>query len=61
METSVTEDGRKIWIRVPDSRIDVLITSGYFYPEPFTDYTTEDLNALVHTTIAGFCTFHSYR
>src|SRR5258708_25591619 len=36
-------------------RIDVLINNaGIFNPKPFTEYTTEDLNALVSTTIAGF-------
>src|SRR5258705_4963694 len=36
-------------------RIDVLINdAGVFIPKPFTEYTTEDLNALVSTTLAGF-------
>ena len=36
-------------------RIDVLINNaGVFIPKPFTDYTTEDFNALVSTTLAGF-------
>jgi len=36
-------------------RIDVLINNaGILIPKPFTEYTTEDLNALVSTTIAGF-------
>jgi len=36
-------------------RIDVLINNaGIFIPKPFTEYTIEDLNALVSTTIAGF-------
>src|SRR6266852_707940 len=36
-------------------RIDVLINNaGIFIPKPFTEYTTEDLNALVSTTLAGF-------
>src|ERR1700758_2686848 len=36
-------------------RIDVLINNaGVFIPKPFTEYTTEDLNGLVSTTIAGF-------
>jgi NAD(P)-dependent dehydrogenase (short-subunit alcohol dehydrogenase family) len=36
-------------------RIDVLINNaGIFIPKPFTDYTTEDFNALVSTTLAGF-------
>src|SRR5258707_3376036 len=36
-------------------RIDVLINNaGVFIPKPFTEYTTEDLNALVSTTLAGF-------
>src|SRR5215470_16913472 len=36
-------------------RIDVLVNNaGIFIPKPFTDYTTEDLNALVSTTLAGF-------
>jgi NAD(P)-dependent dehydrogenase (short-subunit alcohol dehydrogenase family) len=36
-------------------RVDVLINNaGIFIPKPFTEYTTEDLNALVSTTIAGF-------
>ena len=36
-------------------RIDVLINNaGVFIPKPFTDYTTEDFNALVSTILAGF-------
>jgi NAD(P)-dependent dehydrogenase (short-subunit alcohol dehydrogenase family) len=36
-------------------RIDVLINNaGVFIPKPFTEYTTEDLNTLVSTTLAGF-------
>jgi NAD(P)-dependent dehydrogenase (short-subunit alcohol dehydrogenase family) len=36
-------------------RIDVLINNaGIFIPKPFTDYTTEEFNALVSTTLAGF-------
>src|SRR5215467_15775373 len=36
-------------------RVDVLINNaGVFIPKPFTDYTTEDFNALVSTTLAGF-------
>src|SRR5260370_376761 len=36
-------------------RVDVLINNaGMFIPEPFTEYTTEDFNALVSTTLAGF-------
>src|SRR6267378_3606450 len=36
-------------------RIDVLINNaGIFIPKPFTEYTTEDFNALVSITIAGF-------
>jgi len=36
-------------------RVDVLINNaGIFIPRPFTEYTTEDLNALVSTTLAGF-------
>ena len=36
-------------------RIDVLINNaGIFIPKPFTEYTTEDFNALVSTTLAGF-------
>src|SRR3989441_12200482 len=36
-------------------RIDVLINNaGVFIPKSFTDYTTEDFNALVSTTLAGF-------
>jgi NAD(P)-dependent dehydrogenase (short-subunit alcohol dehydrogenase family) len=35
--------------------IDVLINNaGVFIPKPFTEYTTEDFNALVSTTLAGF-------
>ena len=35
--------------------IDVLINNaGIFIPKPFTEYTTEDFNALVSTTLAGF-------
>src|SRR5208282_5069589 len=37
------------------ARVDVLINNaGVFIPKPFTDYTTEDFNALVSTTLAGF-------
>jgi len=36
-------------------RIDVLINNaGVFIPKPFTEYTTEDVNTLVSTTLAGF-------
>src|SRR6476646_3098164 len=36
-------------------RVDVLINNaGIFIPKPFTEYTTEDLNTLVSTTLAGF-------
>src|ERR1700732_4145133 len=36
-------------------RIDVLINNaGIFVPKPFTEYTTEDFNTLVSTTLAGF-------
>jgi NAD(P)-dependent dehydrogenase (short-subunit alcohol dehydrogenase family) len=36
-------------------RIDVLINNaGVFIPKPFTEYTTDDFNALVSTTLAGF-------
>ncbi len=36
-------------------RIDVLVNNaGVFIPKPFTEYTTEDFNALVSTTLAGF-------
>src|SRR5262249_24030942 len=36
-------------------RIDVLINNaGVFIPKPFLDYTTEDFNTLVSTTLAGF-------
>src|SRR5260370_2182136 len=36
-------------------RVDVLINNaGIFIPKPFTEYTTEDLNALVSTTLSGF-------
>jgi len=36
-------------------RIDVLINNaGVFIPKAFTEYTTEDFNALVSTTLAGF-------
>jgi NAD(P)-dependent dehydrogenase (short-subunit alcohol dehydrogenase family) len=36
-------------------RIDVLINNaGIFIPKPFTEYTTEDFNALVSITLAGF-------
>src|SRR5262245_54631093 len=36
-------------------RIDVLINNaGVFIPKPFTEYTTEDFNRLVSTTLAGF-------
>ena len=36
-------------------RIDVLINNaGIFIPRPFIEYTTEDFNTLVSTTLAGF-------
>src|SRR5260370_39039383 len=36
-------------------RANVLINNaGIFIPKPFTEYTTEDLNALFSTTLAGF-------
>jgi NAD(P)-dependent dehydrogenase (short-subunit alcohol dehydrogenase family) len=36
-------------------RVDVLINNaGFLISKPFTEYTTEDLNALVSTTLAGF-------
>src|SRR5215469_13124006 len=36
-------------------RVNVLINNaGIFIPKPFTDYTTEDFNALVSTTLGGF-------
>ena len=36
-------------------RIDVLINNaGIFIPKPFIEYTTEDFNSLVSTTLAGF-------
>src|SRR5579864_8648304 len=36
-------------------RIDSLINNaGIFIPKPFTEYTTEEFNALVSTTLAGF-------
>src|SRR3984957_9764450 len=36
-------------------RIDVLINNaGVFIPKRFTEYTTEDFNTLVSTTLAGF-------
>jgi NAD(P)-dependent dehydrogenase (short-subunit alcohol dehydrogenase family) len=36
-------------------RIDVLVNNaGVFIPKPFTEYTTEDFNILVSTTLAGF-------
>src|ERR1700758_3868118 len=36
-------------------RIDVLVNNaGVLIPKPFTDYTTEDFNTLVSTTLAGF-------
>ena len=36
-------------------RIDVLINNaGVFIPKPFTEYTTDDFNSLVSTTLAGF-------
>ncbi|HEY1423262.1 MAG TPA: SDR family oxidoreductase [Candidatus Acidoferrum sp.] len=36
-------------------RVDVLINNaGAFIPKPFTEYTTEDFNILVSTTLAGF-------
>jgi NAD(P)-dependent dehydrogenase (short-subunit alcohol dehydrogenase family) len=45
VDTAVTRFGR----------IDVLINNaGIFIPKPFTEYTTEDFNALVSSTLAGF-------
>src|SRR6266576_748424 len=45
LDTAVTRFGR----------IDVLINNaGVFIPKPFTEYTTEDFNTLVSTTLAGF-------
>jgi NAD(P)-dependent dehydrogenase (short-subunit alcohol dehydrogenase family) len=36
-------------------RIDSLVNNaGIFIPKPFTEYTTEEFNALVSTTLAGF-------
>jgi NAD(P)-dependent dehydrogenase (short-subunit alcohol dehydrogenase family) len=36
-------------------QVDVLINNaGIFIPKPFTEYTTDDFNALVSTTLAGF-------
>ncbi len=36
-------------------RVDVLVNNaGIFIAKPFTDYTTEDFNALISTTLAGF-------
>jgi len=36
-------------------KIDVLINNaGVFIPKPFTEYTTEDFDTLVSTTLAGF-------
>jgi NAD(P)-dependent dehydrogenase (short-subunit alcohol dehydrogenase family) len=36
-------------------RIDVLVNNaGLFIPKPFTEYSTEDFNALVSTILAGF-------
>ena len=45
MDTAVSRFGR----------IDVLINNaGVFIPKPFTEYTTEDFETLVSTTLAGF-------
>ena len=36
-------------------RIDVLVNNaGVFIPKPFTEYTTQDFDTLVSTTLAGF-------
>jgi NAD(P)-dependent dehydrogenase (short-subunit alcohol dehydrogenase family) len=36
-------------------RVDVLVNNaGVFIPKPFTEYTTEDFDTLVSTTLAGF-------
>ena len=41
-------------------RIDALINNaGVFIPKPFTEYTTEDFNALVSITLGAFFTCHS--
>src|SRR5438132_2805024 len=49
VDTAVTRFGR----------IDVLINNaGVFIPKPFTEYTTEDFNTLVSTTLAAFL-YHS--
>src|ERR1700730_14188330 len=43
-------------------RVDVLINNaGIFIPKSFTEYTTEDLNALAPRRLRAFSTFHSYR
>jgi len=45
MDTAVSKFGR----------VDVLINNaGVFIPKPFTEYTTEDFDTLVSTTLAGF-------
>jgi len=41
--------------RIEVGKIDVLINNaGVFIPKPFTEYTTEDFDTLVSTTLAGF-------
>jgi NAD(P)-dependent dehydrogenase (short-subunit alcohol dehydrogenase family) len=57
-ETSATRARpQRLWILPYHDfgRIDVLINdAGVFIPKPFTEYTTEDFNTLVSTTLAGF-------
>src|SRR5260370_34560629 len=57
METSMTRRRpQKSWIRpCSDLAASMWINNaGIFIPKPFTEYTTEDFNALVSTTLAGF-------
>jgi NAD(P)-dependent dehydrogenase (short-subunit alcohol dehydrogenase family) len=56
----LTGPRRKYWEGSGDcliavvNRFVLINNAGFFIPKPFTEYTTEDFNALVSTTLAGF-------